>query len=269
VLALALILAALAGPCPVPLAPPVLDARLREAEVAWAALDVQKFNEVMDTVAIAIPCVDALVSPTLASRYHVLQGLRLYAAGEERRAVQAFAAARWADPDASIPLSLVPEGHAIHELFASLPTDGADKEKLLPPRGVRLYLDGTERAARPRDWPTLFQIAAADVATVYLLPGEPTPVYPAIHPPVAALPFIRSTPQLVFLGTGVAAALGSGVFYAIAASSAHTFEAEHPGWDRADLEAQQAKTNSWVTASGVAGGVAAGGIVLGAVSGRW
>ncbi len=232
-------------------------------------MDVQRFNTVMDTVAIAIPCIDTVVSASIASRYHVLQGLRLYATGEERRAVLAFAAARWSDPQASIPASLVPEGHAIHELFASLPTDGAEMDRLPPPRGVRLYLDGSERAVRPRDWPTLFQVADVDVETVYLLPGEPTPVYPAVHPPVAALPFIHSKPQLVFLGTGALAAVGAGVLYAIAGSSAQTFDEDHPSWDRADLEAQQARTNGWVTASGVAGGVAVGGVALGAISGRW
>jgi hypothetical protein len=258
-----------AADCPEPLAVGELDSRLREAESAWGAMDVGRFNGVMDSVALAIPCVDSVVSPSLASRYHLLQGLRLYAAGDERRAVLAFAAARWADRRAAISSTLVPEGHVIHELFASLPVDGADTERLLPPRGVRLYVDGTESSVRPRDWPTIFQVADVHVETVYLLPGEPTPVYPAINPPLAALPFIHSKPQLVFLGTGVVAAIGSGVFYAIAGSSAQTFEENHPSWDRADLEAQQARTNGWVTASGVAGGVAVGGVFLGAISGRW
>jgi hypothetical protein len=271
VLALSLFAAAAAAPaaCPERLAVAALDTNLREAESAWGAMDVQRFNGVMDSVAIALPCLDAVVTPSLASRYHLLQGLRLYAAGEERRAVLAFAAARWSDRSTTISVTLVPEGHAIHELFASLPIDGADTERLPPPRGVRLVLDGTERSARPRDWPTLFQIADSDVETVYLLPGGPTPVYPAIDPPVDALPFIHSKPQLVFLGTGLAAAAVSGVFYALAGSSAHTFEEDHPSWDRADLEAQQARTNTWVAASGVAGGVAVGGMVLGAISGRW
>jgi hypothetical protein len=246
-----------------------LDAHLREAEAAWGTMEVQRFNGVMDSVAISLPCLDAVVTPSLAARYHVLQGLRLYAAGEERRAVLAFAAARWADRGATVPFTLVPEGHAIHELFASLPIDGADTERLPEPRGVRLVLDGTERSVRPRDWPTVFQIEDSDVETAYLLPGEPTPVYPAIDPPVDALPFIRSKPQLVFLGTGVVAAAVSGVFYALAGASAQTFEEDQPSWDRADLEAQQARTNTLVTASGVAGGVAVGGITLGAISGRW
>jgi hypothetical protein len=223
----------------------------------------------MDSVALTLPCLDAVVTPSVASRYHLLQGLRLYAAGDERRAVLAFAAARWADRDATISDALVPEGHAIHELFASLPIDGADTDSLLPPRGVRLVLDGTERSVRPHDWPTLFQIEGSDVETVYLLPGEPTPVYPAVDPPVEALPFVHSKSQLVFLGTGAVAAVVSGVFYALAASSAQTFQADQPSWDRADLEAQRAQTNTWAAASGVAGGVAVGGLTLGAISGRW
>jgi len=271
VLALSLLAAAVAAPaaCPAPLAPAALEASLREAESAWSALDVQRFDGVMDSVALTLPCLDAVVTPSVASRYHLLQGLRLYAAGDERRAVLAFAAARWADRDATVSDALVPEGHAIHELFASIPIDGADTESLPIPRGVRLVLDGTERSVRPHDWPTLFQIEGSDVETVYLLPGEPTPVYPAVHPPVEALPFVHSTPQLVFLGTGAVAAVVSGVFYALAASSAQTFEADQPSWDRADLEAQRAQTNTWAAASGVAGGVAVGGLTLGAISGRW
>ena len=84
-----------------------------------------------------------------------------------------------------------------------------------------------------------------------------------------AFPFVHSKPQLVFLGTGAVAAVVSGVFYALAASSAQTFQADQPSWDRADLEAQRAQTNTWVAASGVAGGVAVGGLTLGAISGRW
>jgi hypothetical protein len=271
VLALSLIAAAAAAPaaCPAPLAFEALDANLREAESAWGALDVQRFDGVMDSVALTLPCLEAVVTPSVASRYHLLQGLRLYAAGDERRAELAFAAARWADREATVSLALVPEGHAIHELFVSLPVDGADTEPLPTPRGVRLVLDGTERSVRPNDWPTLFQIEGSEVETVYLLPGEPTPAYPAIDPPVDALPFIKSKPQLVFLGTGAAAAVVAGVFYAVAGASAQTFEEEHADWDRADLEAQQARTNTWVTASGVAGGVAVGGVTLGAISGRW
>ena len=269
-LALGLLAAAAAAPaCPAPLAVAVLDTNLGEAESAWGSMDVQSFNGVMDSVAISLPCLDSLVTPPLAARYHVLQGLRLYAAGEEGRAVLAFAAARWADRSATISLTLVPEGHALHELFASLPIDGADTERLPTPRGVRLVLDGTERSVRPRDWPTLFQIEDGAVETVYLLPGEPTPVYPAIDPPVDGLPFIHSKPQLVFLGTGVAAAAVAGVFYALAGSSAQTFEENQPSWDRADLEAQQAQTNTWVAASAVAGGVAVTSLTLGVVSGRW
>jgi hypothetical protein len=115
----------------------------------------------------------------------------------------------------------------------------------------------------------LFQIEGSDVETVYLLPGEPTPVYPAVDPPVDALPFVHSKPQLVFLGTGAVAAVVSGVFYALAASSAQTFEADQPSWDRADLEAQRAQTNTWVAASGVAAASRVGGLTLGAISGRW
>src|SRR5204863_74020 len=81
---------------------PPPEASLREAESAWSALAVQRFDGVMDSVALTLPCLDAVVTPSVASRYHLLQGLRLYAAGDERRAVLAFAAARWADRDATV-----------------------------------------------------------------------------------------------------------------------------------------------------------------------
>jgi hypothetical protein len=255
--------------CPQPFPLRSLDDRLREAEVAWSALDLQHFNEVMDTIALDLPCVDAVVTPTSASRYHLLQGLRQYAAGDERRAVLAFAAARWADPRATVPTTLVPQGHVIHELFASLPIDGADTDRLPTPRRVQLFLDGTEHSSRPSEWPTLFQISGEHVETIYLLPDDATPIYPSVRPPIAALPFIHSTPQLVFLSTWIGAAIGSGVLYAVATRSAASFEQDHPSWNRSDLEAQRGRTNTLVAVSAITGGVGATCVVLGAVSGRW
>jgi hypothetical protein len=200
--------------------------------------------------------------------------LRHYAAGDERRATAAFAAARSAVPGTTMPTLLVPEGHAVHEMFGLVPTDGARTEPLLDAKDGATYVDGTAGDARPTEWPTVFQVVpdAGPARTWYLLPDDPTPPYDAVvphGPPIAGLPWIHNGAQLAFLGTGLLATAGAGVTLLAASSAERSFWEDHPSYSDAELEAHRDRTNNLVIASAVTGGVAAGALTLGVVSGRW
>jgi hypothetical protein len=242
--------------------------RLDTAEAAFAAFEVEAFTEAMDDAALTVPCLEDVVAPSLAARYHRLVGLDSFVGREEARAERAFAAARSIEPGATLPVTLVPEGHEVHALFSRYDLGAWRSDTLPPPAAGAIVLDGTPGRERPVDWPVLLQIVDGDESvalSAYLFPGDAVPAYP-VDPAWLRREARRKRTRVALYGTAIGAAVASGFVYGLAAASASSFHEDHPDWTTHDLEAQRARTNALVGASaglaGIAVGTGAAGLLL-------
>jgi hypothetical protein len=260
--------------CPEDISAQRFQAQLELAEGRFLAMDGAVFSVAMDEASFMVPCLTELVTPALASQYHRLQGLNLFMSRNEERAKAAFAAARAANPQAELPLELVPEGHAIRELWATADPSGPSVRIGAPVTGY-LSFDGETGDRRPQTRPTLLQVVSGEhtpTASVWLEPGDPLPAYESIPLPVARDQQDQrfSLPRVPLLAGSGAAALLGGVLYGVAATRAARFEGPKPAdMTLDDLRGSQRATNTMVVGSVVAGGVSA--LTLGAavVVGRW
>lgn len=269
-------LADIPASCVEPVSLAGFDARLDDAERAFAGLRVEAFGDTMDQVALELPCLAEPLTPLAAGRYHRLQGLRQFVAQNEERAVQSFAAARSADPEASFSEALLPSGHAVRQLYATYPLENGAYSAAWPAVEGELRFDGQVTLDRPSSWPTVFQVVdprGQATTTAYLFPDDPLPRYDALvpePPPVAALPWIHTRAQLRFSAASLGSGLAAGGLYAAALASRRTFDdLDHPDWGAEELRRQRGLTNGLVAASGVVGAVAVGTGVTAVFAGRW
>jgi hypothetical protein len=257
--------------CPEAISAQQFQAQLQLAEGRFVAMDGAVFSVAMDEASFMVPCLSDLVTAELASQYHRLQGLHLFMSRNEERARAAFAAARAANPQAELPLELVPEGHAIRELWATADPSGPSVRIGAPVSGHLLF-DGEPGDRRPQTRPTLLQVVSPEempTASVWLEPGDPLPAYESIP-----LPLERddrfSLPRVPLLAGGGAVALLGGVLYGVAATRAAQFERPKPAdMTLDDLRGAQRVTNTLVVGSVVAGGLSALTFGTAVVVGRW
>src|SRR5688572_8743472 len=196
---------ALAADCPASVSTAELGAALDGAEQAFAALAPDWFADHLDEASLLLPCVDALVAPSLAARWHGLVGLRLFTAGRTTDARASFAAATAADAAWTLSERVVSSAHDVRTLMAS-PGVGADVEVLAPPASGVLFVDGRDGGLRPTERPAVVQwIDGPEVGfTAAVWPGDAVPAYPLQVAPVVtqvdATP--RSKPRWAFLAIG-------------------------------------------------------------------
>lgn len=233
--------------CPEVVPLPAWTVELGQAEAAFAARDEAVFDEAMTQLADDLVCLDAVVEPALAGRYHRLVGLRLYARGDQEGARLAFAAARAVDPFGALPSELLPAGHEARELSVTAATPGAVEPVRPPVRGA-LFFDGKPSHDRPVDRPTVLQVQVGGglETSRYLAPGDTMPAYPqATAHPVA---------HWILAGVAGAFAVGGGVCYGLALDAATTLDGPLPAdTTREDVVALQQRANTLVVASAGAG----------------
>jgi len=266
---------ALASDCPAPVAPSELGVVLDAAETGFASLAADVFADRLDEAALLLPCLDGVVAPSLAARWHGLLGLRLYTAGRAGDARASFASARAADPGWGLSEALVPAGHDVRSLVGD--PSAAVGDAMDPPAAGQLFVDGAESEVRPADRPAVVQWLDAGTIgfTSYSWPGDALPPYPRALQDTA--PTLATHLEMTggeprrrrwgFLVAGGVAAGASAVLYGLGAAGQHqalegTLTADV---DRAELESMQARTNGFVVASGVSAGLAAAGVVTFAV----
>jgi hypothetical protein len=257
---------ALGADCPEVVGPAELGRLLDDAETGFASLAPDVFADRLDEAALLLPCLDAVVAPSLAARWHGLLGLRLYTAGRADDARASFASARAADSAWTLSDRLIPSVHDARTLLdgpvpsATLPMD--------PPASGRLMVDGTESAARPAERPAIVQWVEGEVVsfTSYSWPADPLPAYdtgvPVPAPPEEPTRDRRRKGWPFLVMGGVAAGASAALYGLGAAGQARTLTGTlDVDVDRAELEAMQTRTNRLVTASGVTAGLAAAGLV--------
>lgn len=205
---------------------------IEEAEAAYIALDVDGVNESLGALDALTPCLDEALPRPDAARYHRIQGLGAFIRRDSEAASRAFLATRSIEPDAALPSSLVPAGHPVQLLYASLSLEEQTYGFLPEPAGSYLLLDGRREEQLPQSRPFLFQRieeTGAVAQTAYLWPGEPLPSFAVAPPsmpgpitspaepaePGAALPGPAPKGRgLVLVGTGLSAA-ATGAFFAL------------------------------------------------------
>ncbi|MFT5681449.1 MAG: hypothetical protein ACI8RZ_002355 [Myxococcota bacterium] len=172
---------------------------IEEAEAAYIALDVADVTDRLAALDALTPCLDEALPRPDAARYHRIQGLGAFIRRDREAASQAFLSARSIEPDAALPSSLVPPGHPVQLLYASLPIDDQEYGFLPEPAGSYLLLDGRrEEAQLPLSRPFVFQrieSSGAVAQTAYLWPGDPLPSF-AVAPPSMPGPIAEPTTSL-------------------------------------------------------------------------
>ncbi len=234
-----------------------LQLRLGTAERAYLDLDASGFGQALDDARLMLPCLGGLVGPPMAAHYHRLEGIRLYAAGEQDKALSAMRAARVLEPTYRFSDDLLPPEHALRLAFEALGSAEGRTERPPQPREGELAFDGTRGPRRPTDRATLVQLVGPEgavTATAWLAPGAPLPEY-------RARPRTRDR---LFLGSALLFG-ASGALYGWAWTTHKPF-ADPDVADLAELEALQAKSRALSASSGAAFALAAGGFVLALVN---
>lgn len=266
---LALALSAVAAECPAPVPATELVGKLAEAEAAYEQLDVAKFRDAMDETVLMVPCLDEILGARQASRLHTLTGLARFVEGQDDRAEQSFAAARATSGGGEVLRRLVPEGHAVWDLYGAIPLNAAPHAHLAEPSEGTVHLDGLETLQRPERWSTLFQYRGETSTTAYLFPGDAPPAYPAKvpavvtttpvpEPPATREPKGSKVPGWIAVGVGGAAATGLAVAGAVRESA--FLKATDP-LTQADADAASRGVNTTYSLAAVVGGLSAAGAV--------
>ncbi len=240
--------------CPVSATPADIDAQLVAAEKAFTDLDPNGFVIATDHLVLLQPCLDSLVSPALAARWHRVIALKLYGQKDEAGAGAAMRAAHALEPAYVWSDDLLPPG-PLRALYESAPTSVAD-HRVPEPRDGALAFDGTVGFLRPSDRASVVQLlddAGKATATSWLLPTAPLPAY-------VAVPRVRNR---LLIGAGVAAT-GALATYAGSWAARSSFNTWTPDPAEADPTSSQQHLGAL---RGRANGLAAGAIVLGVAAG--
>ena len=165
-------------PCPVKIS----NSDLKEALDMWASgiveQDIPKVQEGEKQAAARLSCLGEPILNELAFELHMLNGVMLWIGDSVDESKLEFAAARYADPKATIAFSLFPEGHIIHTDFAEAPPIRL-ADPISVPFGSAMYFDGYKSKQRPMGSPTVFQLTKGKnlVLTRYLAADELLPEF--------------------------------------------------------------------------------------------
>jgi hypothetical protein len=255
--------------CPEPVTVAVLDGTVGLAEQS-AGRDAQAFGDAVHALRDQLPCLEAVVSPSLAARLHRVEGLQAFVDGAGERALMAFAASNRLDPDYRFPATLFPQAHPVARLWAR----SCDLEwgwtSAATGDAVALWVDGAHSWQRPDRLPSVAQLVRDHgvVATAYIWPQDDLPLAPPEPAPVAQLHSTGPAPghriqvpsqRRAHVPLGISAgltALAGGISYALALNTASDYRT-NPHSDT-ELEQLRQRANTLVYVSTGLGGVAVG-----------
>lgn len=193
--------AALAAPdsCAEGVTAAAFEARLEAAERALAGVDREGFQQAVEALVAAIPCLEEPLSEPRVARLHRARAIRAHLDRDVQRSCQAFAAARALEPSYRLPPAIFPERHPIRQEYQALPVAGGETERVAVSDG-ELRIDGRPGEHRPLHRPVLVQWvhpAPQVAASVYLWPQDPWPT--------DRIPVRRPLPSGAFLPESVPA----------------------------------------------------------------
>jgi hypothetical protein len=224
-----------------------IDARLDEAERAWAGLEPEAFSTAIDDAVLLLPCLAEVAPPTFAARYHRLLALRTWGTGDVERASWSMLAARTLDPTYAFPDEVLAPDHELRKAYETITPALGPTRRPARPRGGSMTFDGLG-PDEPLDRTTIAQLTDANgqLQTRLLRPGDPLPPYI----PVPRTRNAVLAGSSVFLATGLA-------FYGAAWATHDDFYAGTPDQRVRDLERIASRSQVFT-------GLAVTGIALGA-----
>lgn len=229
-----------------------LGATLDAAERSVAELDSARFETSMERVREVLGCLREPVTPAIAARLHRAVGVRAFAA-RGPLAAGAFAAARRIEADWPLSETLFPAESPVREAWSAISLDSPRIRVLPDPTTGWLVLDGTRGVERAVDLPVVFQRVEADgsvTSSAYLLPGEPTPLYPTGAPPST-----RSDHRAPFAVTAVASGVAAAGLWGLSVHGRDRFlDLGDPVPDHR-LDGLQTRTNALTVSSAVSAGL--------------
>ena len=248
-----------------------------EVEAAYIALDVSGVTDRLAALDALTPCLSESIPRTDMARYHRAQGLGAFINRDAEAASRAFLAARSIEPDATLPSSLVSQGHPVQLLYARLSLEDREYGPMPEPVNSYLLLDGRQDTPRPLSHPVLLQRiedAGSVVQSAYLWPVDAMPFFPVAPPDLPGPPeeptILNVEPVvppdtepgrgLVLVGTSVSAVI-TGASFMLNRSWRNQYYSSGITLD--GLDAQQRKINrSGAATLGAAALAFAGGVAL-------
>jgi hypothetical protein len=245
--------------CPAPISPSEFARQLVVAESAYEADELAQFSAAYADARALVPCLDAAVSPAVASAWHRVAALAAFTANDESAAVAELRAVLALDPAWEISAAIAPPGNPNRQAYdaAKLAGPGASRNVRLR-RGVTVVVDGSEASSNPSERPYILQILDVDraVQSSALQPaGTGLPAH-ALEP--------AKRPALV-IGAAGATVAAAGT-YALALAFRASFD--DPATPYSELDGLESTTNAAVIASAGLGAVAVG-LGISAVVVKW
>jgi len=253
----------------------------RQAETAFANLDVDGFREALRTAATGLPCADGVLSPSEAAAIHRLEGVRLYTLGARDSALRSLQQARILDPLGTIEGDALAPGSPLARLWDQAAT--ASPPPWVPvdaPDGLDVRVDGIPSRQRPATVPSVVQLATPTgrvIWTSYVpamasLPSlaafaGPTPEQLDLAPARRVyledeLRRKRSTRRQALLLTGSALLVTSGMAWQANRNAVSDYNGIETAPEH--LEGHRRRANAMATAASASGALGAGlfGVVL-------
>lgn len=251
---------ALAADCPTATHTTDLVSALVRADSAFAAMDLDGFEQARGDALRALECLGDPVSPVDAAWVHRVQALSYFVSDDAPSVRRAFQSSLAIQPGYRLAPTLAPPGNPLAQLYdeaAMLPPSATE---LLPSTGQAVLVDGVRAISRPTERPAVVQgldASGAVEASTWLAAGAPLPTWIdlAAPPPVAKVkkPHKVSVPLLVASGASL---VTGGALYGYAWTSHSAWADPDTPLDR--LDGLRGQTNGALVASGVLTGVALG-----------
>jgi len=128
-----------------------------------------------------VVCITEPISPFDAAAFHRLMALDAFTRHNDARVIAEFHAARRLEPGYTLPESVAPIGHRLHEFYASAANveDGIS-ESVFAPEGGYAIVGGVRNAPRFSSTPFIIQVYGSKgvwIETRYIQPGEKLPIW--------------------------------------------------------------------------------------------
>ena len=153
---------------------------LKQSVTALENMDATQAGLLLKSIGNTLNCMNEPVSQEFASQYFIMQGILIWAAGEQDVSARYFSAAKNVQPDIKISTAIFPETHEIHTALKYAPKSPETIEVTVG-EGEKIYFDGTESLSRPVDRPTIYQLmdsSGSVVSTKIIDKGEDLPNQP-------------------------------------------------------------------------------------------
>lgn len=239
-----------------------LRGRIGEAQAAFVAMDLDRFEGAQHAAAEALTCLNEPLEPADAAAYHGLRALVAFVAEDEHGTLVAYHAAHRAWSLYTLDPSLAPEGHPLRAALeqARLLPESAMSPLQAPPRVV-LRVDGAPREAHPTERPYTLQASEKRdqiLHTDWLPSGSPPPAWSEAPLPLSRAPRENKPVRTALLvGAGSSMGAAAGLYGAAWATRATFFDPNTPLEDLSGVR----KTTNGATVGAIALGVT--GLALG------